>query len=120
MFQTYSYDYRTEEMTLLEKSQKKHTEFKTALIIAIENNSYDIIQLLLSQKIKIDKKYIKMDSSYRGFYNDGSAEMHELYEEKEEKDLLIIAIEKGNIDVIQKFLFIHKIDPNYLFIKSVM
>ena len=48
MFQTYSYDYRTEEMTLLEKSQKKHTEFKTALIIAIENNSYDIIQLLLS------------------------------------------------------------------------
>lgn len=61
-----------------------------------------------------------MDSSYRGFYNDGSAEMPELYEEKEEKDLLIIAIEKGNIDVVQKLLFIYKIDPNSLFIKSII
>ena len=115
VFQRLEYDSLDNKIN--ERSKKTHKEYRNALIISIENNFYDIFQFLLSKNILTQYKYSQIDSRFRGYLDNGSCELIKYYEEYEEKNILIIAIEKGASNIVQQLLTIKEIDPNSKHIK---
>lgn len=96
----------------------KNIEYKTALIIAFENKLHDICKLLCSSpNINLNSKLIKINYCLRGYFNKSSDEVQKTYQKTEEKDLLIMAIEKGYSNFVQYLLSTNRINPNSKHIK---
>ncbi len=116
-----------QQLTLKILKNKKKYEIKmeilkTALTSAIEQESFEIVKLLLKNKnINVNipmmtKKNVYYYKSYDPFHFNPFKEdgLKFFYDNIEEKSPLVIAIEKGNVDAVKQLIEHEELDVNVL------
>ena len=116
-----------QQLTLKILKNKKKYEIKmeilkTALTSAIEQESFEIVKLLLKNKnINVNipmmtKKNVYYYKSYDPFHFNPFKEdgLKFFYDNIEEKSPLVIAIEKGNVDAVKQLIEHEELDVNFI------
>ncbi|KAK8895179.1 hypothetical protein M9Y10_023621 [Tritrichomonas musculus] len=105
----YSYNNKGKE------SEEKNITNLTPLYLAVKNENYEIVQLLINHKnIDINMKSYSYYWKYNGFLIDGiqQEENKQIIEECIDETALHFAISKGNIQIIRALLNHKNIDVN--------